>query len=289
MLNFYDAFGSAQEMFKFYETHKNKKCNVFDFDWKVRTENSEYQKKLFLCVMAVKSKNESDEKKLRDKADSLFQFFRIKSICRLNEILIHSDDQLMKFIMNVIYQILIAFESNIEHKTKSLVLMGSPEQVLSINNHPALFLLNDACEHNIFIHCDRKKMIWMVNRPIPAGGQIFKSFDVQNEFYGKKEKCRFKDSCAPCKNGWRANFNMQQFQSVFFKRCQEMPNHHGELKPILDVIKKSSDFINKNFKENETDPQKILKIIVEKHMLFNSLSVLVEPFILASAGSLRRQ
>lgn len=160
------------------------------------------------------------------------------------------------------------------------MLMNEAEHLFAVFNHPAEYLLNHSCDPNIKIHFDhQKRMIWSVLLPIPAGGQIFRSYGPTYSL-NIKNNCDFKESCVPCQEGWGVVFDTNRFHGECRKSIREFfeINDPQKLESLLKHKAEICDFINNNFEGYNADPEKRQLIVTMTQQLKINLNVMGIPF-----------
>lgn len=157
-----------------------------------------------------------------------------------------------QFFENLFMKIFVAVGSSI-----SLDILPDMNSNMSIGSfyHPSLLFLNHSCDPNIFIFPAGMKMSWIANRPIKAGEQLVICYRGMNPYYLNLEpkKCKFADTCEPCKNDWWQSIDIRKLQRI---NHIEITKIFGEIDgasfddkyfDLLVSLEQSYKFINASF------------------------------------------
>lgn len=281
-LKFLDALGGFEKLKEFYNDHEGNKYTVFDFDWTIKDEST-YDKNLLLTFMSVYIEKKPDQVEPMQRVIwSQFMSFimwqmpdnRFKKIFKANS----KQEEFWKKIM---WHIWDAYDAKVQ-----LSLNYDVKNVFGTFHHPAMFVINHSCDPNIFVHInDCKEIVWTVNQPIPAGGQIFCSYNGES-YYAENnfelETCPSGVICVSCQNGWAEMIDDSEIlhDSVLNSMKFIKTNHDVEnLANFLEYVRSCCDFINENFTDNYYNNAEIRRnIATKKSEIRKILQTLENPF-----------
>lgn len=268
-------------MKKFVETHSAKRYNVFDFDWSIPNDPN-YYKNMLLMIMSMDTEFDiyiTASQKQTNMDETIRQNWEtwryicnlLKTSNRIKTVFMNQNPSSTKFLEKITYNIYIACLLK-----ESLTLNNNQGHELAMFTHPALYLMNHSCDPNIIVHLEnRKNMIWTVNQPIQAGGEIFYPFI---SFYSQMNE--FKKYCVPCKNGPVNSIDGDRVLADAVVNTKKFFNCHDPAK-LSDWLKykdQCCDFINKNFTGYYERAKKRQLIATKKEELREILEDIGYPF-----------
>lgn len=256
-----DIFGSVAALRQFVDTHRDKDYTVFDFDWSKADDDTRYKNMLLAMVKIAVQRDD-------------ITFFKDITFLKENGKFEHmiNDPINGDFINGLCKKIL----SQRRH-CLSMVSDGIPCNI-AMFIHPALKLLQEQCDPNVFMHSNRQAVVLTVLHPIKAGSAI--SFS-KLPFYlesSKARNCPNKSSCKPCKNNW-----MDQVKGVYDDAAghvllKSVNHNYKHVSSHLTELKSSADFINKNFEGYYSDETKRRMIVAHMCEMMYTLEYIECPF-----------
>lgn len=144
--------------------------------------------------------------------------------------------------------------------------------------HPALNLLQEKCDPNVFVHSNRQAVVLTVLHPIKAGSAI--SFS-KSPFYLesiKSRNCPKKSSCEPCKNNWMSQVKGVYDDAAGYVLLKSVSNNYQLVSSHLEELRSSADFINKYFEEYYSDEAKRRMIVAKICKMMYTLEYIECPF-----------
>lgn len=274
-LQFYEAFGSVEEMKNFANNHTDE-YTIFDFDLSNPTDEM-YIKNAFLVIMSTVKTLEPQLK-----SDT------VRKTILANELLDSTD-----YLVNI-------FESNQQHiefidklLTKitdskswylSLFIRTYPIRSTGAYFHPSLLLLNQSCDPNITLHpFFGKQMVWIVNRPLKRGSQLTNCFH-RTYYEDPKGVCRQHLTCVPCKKLWSQTFDQAQAARVVDETIKEILEKFRKKElgttELIDYVNRFADFINERFDEGKyySNSDERVNIAIRMSMVKMLAILLSDPF-----------
>lgn len=274
-MKLYEVFGnSMKEMKMFVEMHENKRYNVFDFNWSDPNDPM-YYKNMLLVIFGFQSENRGTpgfESEMNE-ALNIFSNF-VDCLDKSNDFVkIMAETQNEKaFRKTILWKIMEAYECRNEFRIE---VHTATNMTLGMFFHPSIMILNHSCDPNIIIHVTNdKKLVWIVNQPIPAGGQIFINYTPAYYFTGRfvpsfSNTCQAHFGCIPCQFGWPDRSTMKEImrqcidnmKQIF--KTEEDARNYGKFANLLESC---YDFINKNFTTNYYQNKSMMKMIAMKQL-----------------------
>lgn len=251
--------GNIDEMRKFVDGNNNgfEKHTLFDFDWS-NPDDPMYEKNMVLVLLGIEAnvydghlyllkQNLRQETKGSGKIGK-YLMSMLKSPSKLLSILKTNYKKHGEFIEKVFEKFYYSFIFRNEFS-----IMQVPMRLFwRTCFFPARSLLHHSCNPNIHNHMSNDgKLMWIVNQPIPAGGQIFGGF--YPVFYNEarpEPNCPSEKTCEPCKLGWQhekkvsATLAYENVARFFYDRNAMKP----PLNMMVDYFGQCCDDINKNYK-----------------------------------------
>lgn len=266
--------GDIGEMRKFVESHGDKKHTLFDFDWS-NSEDPMYRKNMLLVMLGTDV--DKYDGFLNDVKGNLR--FRTAGRDKIGEFLmsqIKTTGNKLKSLLKLNYRSHGAFMEKILEKffiafmfRNEFSIMQQPMRMFwRTVFFPARSLLNHSCNPNIHNHMSGDgKLQWIVNQPIPAGGQIFGGFYPTFYVDGRPEPyCKFKKTCEPCKLDWQHKGSKPSSQLAYSSVAKYF-NDRGAFKPslnmMMDCFKECCEFINENYEDFDKKPTVRKKIAMK--------------------------
>lgn len=276
-----DVFGSIAEMRKFVDDHKSKQMSVFDYDWTDTIDSKTRFKNTFACVLG----SVFHKRYLKD-----LKQYKLVSKWLTNHL---EDDnkfkqQLLAELpkhLDFVEKLFITLNGAMMEGSRRYNILFPDATYHNVCNlfHPCMLLFNHSCDPNMVYQCvDSSKQMFIVNRPLKAGSQLFMTV-TSNEYYDRQSELildgrnicdfEFTGTCMPCKFKWRA--------SIDFKYSFKMPTgipfsySHPERNLVKTAdgvvtaydkhLQETCDYINENFEGYEqSDP--VRKRIITKFL-----------------------
>lgn len=276
-MKIYNGFGNIDHMMNYVKSYGNKKCNIFDFDWNIRVDDPMYTKMMLLSIMGLISKipDPRDEEQGKMLCECYRRF--LKPGNRLREIIM-----MVRTRKELEFVELVLKQMHIANSILNGVSLGSEDnsQLLAVFFHPAISLAGFSCDPNVFMHYEnRQSIVWTVNQPIPAGGQICVNYSSLY-YHGRLNPCRYTNICFPCQNGWATLINYSRCISECNERFfnfheQQYPT---EVSSLLKQKEQCCEVINVSFNNYYWNPEKRQFIASIKEELRRILNMIGNPF-----------
>lgn len=265
LLQFCEAFdGSVEAMQKFVDEHRDKVYTVFDFDWSGELSQSDLLKNTLLTMTTNPAKN----------PQTIDFFAWMKQTC---QDYMQPSSKLYK----------LAVKEKSKHAFLREIISGilKPRQQLSVAamhdlkwivgkfSHPAMNLLPLSCDPNVFVHSNRKALIWTVNWPIAAGEKLTGN-SMQTFGTNMCVKCSHGKDPVTCQNGW-----LQKNESATNKSEADMmkfflQNDVKDVKCWLELLKICCNSINKNYRS----ATKRRSVLAQRCLIFSIIQAIENPF-----------
>lgn len=290
-MDFIEHFGGLPQMMELFKSEQNKTYSVFDFDWS-KPNDPLFIKNTFLVLMGMKfteSSTLNDLKILTNGVEGI-GLWLLTTLSKENEMRKIFDEHYFrnnKLIEKILMKIFAVFPFANE------VTVAPEEQELKDVTaahghflHPCSLILNHSCDPNITFHiADHERVVWIVNQPIPAGGQIFKCYSPTYWPYYSvlttPSSCEFKESCVVCKNDWKRSMSgntVTNDAGNSFLTIFNGPEIRNKMfTASVNRFGMACKFINENFSNYNESSETRKKIVTKIHEIGMLLEVIENP------------
>lgn len=276
-LELYEVFDkSIEAMEEFLDNHTTEDYTICDFDMR---RLDDFKKSMLLVLMSsVRTERELTMEGQGTVREFLMENDQMDSSDYIMEIFENNEDH-RDFIDDVLAKLASATSWYI-----TLTIKTDIHCSLGSFFHPALLMLNYSCDPNITIQVFfGKKMVWIANRPIKAGSQIFHAY--VNAYYESVQRyCNYTKNCVPCKNGWSDLIDHAQIEAaVIAKLRRYLDNFQKDpalvSDNLIDLLAQCGESISKMFDDEYYSNPSKREAIATKLLEFKEISnLLSDPF-----------
>lgn len=274
MLKYLSIFdGSVVELKKFL-AENTKPVTVFDFDFS-DPNDPKRGKNLMLVELSMRNMSTVAESLSYEVADENKSLIHRHS--KLKELLGQSEtfhDELLRklFVLSMISEGLSVFASKHINlmdedldETGNLSLGNICSEFVGIGTFPAFSLLPASCDCNITCVDVSNKLVWVANKPIPAGAQLFRKNSSQ--FYTAGRAARRSErielhlaadcDCEACEHDWPTLDGLHAVDPNFTDQPLRSLSKPPQAK---ENVEKYFEYIQKNYQHNKPTQEVYISI-----------------------------